>query len=61
MKNQKTHLRSCVDRLLPDENFFAYKTDEGYSEERKKQEKEEIKRLIDKVTNQGGFQISNEG
>ena len=50
-----------MERLLPESNFFSFKTSEGFSEERRKKEKEEILRLIDVVTTQGTFKITNEG
>ena len=57
MKSKKAWLCLQINKIFPDENFFAYKTCVGFSEEKKKQENQEIKRLIDKITQEGGFEI----
>ena len=49
-------------KLFPDENFFAFKTADGFSRERIEQEKTEICRLIGMVADSKvSYRMSNEG
>ena len=58
----KYRLVQIVQKLFPDENFFAFKTSDAFSKERVQQERTEISRLIALVADKKiSYRMSNEG
>ena len=64
MQDQSMHddrytLQKIVDRVLPKENFFAFKMEKKFTTEQNNQEKCEISQIIDKTIQNGNYKMGN--